>query len=564
MNKKRLLSIICSFFLAVCVSWIIGTCIKSRPQYPTSFLEDNWTVSINGKEYSNVSMFEFYKIMEAPLSRGDDVSMTTTLPDIGDLPFPAILFRSRYTTLQCFLNDKVILDFGHDLYYNKRFIGKMYHFITLPADYAGKEFTLRLKVSEDNAFSHLDCPILGNQPDLESRFIHDHLMIIATGMFLFVFGIAFFCINLFFVSTVPEVRGSLFGSLFCINLGAWITSYYNVLTPFFYTPYETEIEYFTLYLIVPFCYLILYFVQKIERKRIFITAALLTCLVTLTQYVLHYVFNIHLRVTLIIYHVVGCLGFVLVAYFFVRNIIRRDISASGMIQMSGIMALAVAELMHLVIYIEGFLHIRTNGIISMVIIDTGCLVYVMCQLSNYMLYVTQSYAQKKENSSLTRLAYADGLTNLPNRARSDKMLEDLDSFNTDYCIISIDLNGLKYVNDKFGHPSGDKYIKDFSKVLATTFGETGFTSRIGGDEFLVVIEDSNGKDIDGLLGRMSSALNVMNALYSEYKRSVATGFAFRHEFPDGTPSHEVYLMADQRMYENKRRMHEELGIKNRL
>ena len=564
MNKKGLFSLIFAFLFAVFVSWLIGTCIRSRPQHPILDLEHNWTVSINGKEYRDVSMFEFYKIMDGPLVRGDDVSMTTTLPDTEYLPFPAILFRSRYTTLQCFFNDKVIFDFGHDLYYNRRFLGKMYHFITLPTDYAGKEFTLRMKVSENNAFSSLDCPVLGNQPDIESKFIHDHMMIIATSMFLFVFGVAFFCINMFFVSTVPEVRGSLAGSLFCINLGAWLASYYNVLTPFFYTPYETELEYFTLYLIVPFCYMIMYFVQKIERKRIFLTAAFLTCMVTLTQYVLHYVFNIHLRMTLILYHSVGCLGFILVLYFFVRNIIRRDISASGMIQMSGIVALAVAEFMHLVIYVEGFMHIKTNGMISMVIIDTGCLIYVMCQLSNYMLYVTQSYAQKKENSSLTRLAYADGLTNLPNRARSDKMLEDLNSLDTDYCIISIDLNGLKYVNDKFGHPSGDKYIKDFSKVLATTFGDDCFTSRIGGDEFLVVIEDSNGKDIDGLLGRMSSALNVMNALYSEYKRSVATGFAFRHEFPDGTHSHEVYLMADQRMYENKRRMHEELGIKNRL
>ena len=180
------------------------------------------------------------------------------------------------------------------------------------------------------------------------------------------------------------------------------------------------------------------------------------------------------------------------------------------------------------------------------------------------MFITQSYAQKQEYASLSRLAYADGLTNLPNRARSDKELQDLNDLDSDYCIISVDLNGLKFVNDEFGHPSGDKYIKDFAKVLTSTFDEHGFTARIGGDEFLVIIKDSEGKDIQAMIGRMESALNVMNALYSEYHRSVATGFAFRHECPEGTSSHEVYLLADERMYENKRRMHEELGIKQRL
>ncbi len=197
-------------------------------------------------------------------------------------------------------------------------------------------------------------------------------------------------------------------------------------------------------------------------------------------------------------------------------------------------------------------------------ISGGCLFFAICQLANYLLFVTQSYAQKQEYASLSHLAYADGLTNLPNRASTDKEMRELNNLTTDYCIISIDLNGLKLVNDKFGHPSGDKYITDFSKVLVSAFGDAGMCARIGGDEFLVIIRDSEGKDIDALLSRMDSALNVMNALYTEYHRSVATGHAFRHECGDGATSHEVYLLADKRMYENKRRMHEELGIKTRL
>ena len=390
------------------------------------------------------------------------------------------------------------------------------------------------------------------------------MAIIATGMFLFVFGIAFLCITMFFVSSTPDIMGLLISSVFCMNLGAWIMTYYNVLSPFFYTTYETQIEYFTLYLIVPYCYVIVYFIQKIEKKKLFLALALTSTGITFVQYILHYIFNIHLRVTLPLYHIVAVGSFVLLMYYLFRNLKKRDLSPSSVIQMAGLIAFALAEIVHLVVYVMDDYHIAHSEILGIITIDTGCLIYVMCQLANYMLFVTQSYAHRKENASLTHLAYADGLTNMPNRARADKILEDFNSVETDYCIISIDLNGLKFVNDEFGHPTGDRYIKDFAKVLTTTFEGNGICARIGGDEFLVLIEDASGKDIDALIGRMNSALNVMNAIYSEYHRSVATGYAFKHECPEGAPSHEVYLLADQRMYELKRRMHEELGIKNRL
>lgn len=565
MRKKYLLPLAISLLLAFIITVIISLTVLNSPNYRIEELESGWSVKLNGTAHEDVSLQDFYKILDGKkLSRGDEITMSITLPDLGEIPFPSILFRSRYTTLQCFIDGRLLYDFGQDMYVRREFIGKLFHFITLPSDYAGKEFSMTMKVGENDAFESLQALKLGSQPDLENYFMNTHFMVIATGIFLVLFGIVFLCITLFFVADFPAIRSLLCGSLFCINLGVWVMCYYNVLTPFFYTPYETQIEYFTLYLIVPFCYLITYFIQKIVRKRLYLAAALLTSTVTVVQFILHYGFNIHLRATLPLYHTVGILGFTLMLYYLIKNILRKDLTASGIIQMAGLVAFSIAGIAHLVIYALDKLHIPNSYRLGIIIINSGCLIFVMCQLANYMMYITQSYAQRKEYESLARLAYADGLTNLPNRARTDKYLEDLDKSKKDYCIVSVDLNGLKTVNDKFGHVNGDKYIKDFSKVLTTTFEGTGFLSRIGGDEFMVVIEDPENVDIDALLGRLSSALNVMNALYTEYTRSVATGYAYRHEFTDEATSHEVYLLADQRMYETKKRMHEELGITMRI
>ena len=565
MSKKRVLPIICALILTAFVSLFIRTCMRFTAEYPMAELDEGWVITVNGIVNEDIPLTHFMSITNGHLERGDNIVMTTTLPDLGDIPFPVILFKSRYTTLTAYLDSREIFDFGSDIYKENKFLGKTYHFITLPTDYAGKELKFIMKVSEQGAFKDLNPPMLGSQPDVEGDFIHRHLPIIATGMFLMVFGLSFLCITMFFVSSVPDIRSFLIGSFFCMNLSAWIMSYYSILSPFVYTRFETEVEFFTMYLIVPYCYLFLYLIQKIENKKLYLTAALLTTGVTIAQYVLHYIFGIHMKVTLPIYHAAGAFGFGVITYYLIRNIRKRDISESDMIQMFGMFIFALAQLIHLIIYYMANYHYIPNAsFLSIATIDAGCLVFVVCQLANYLVFITGSYAQRQEHASLSHLAYADGLTNLPNRAKADKKMADLNKTNLDYCIISVDLNGLKYVNDKFGHPSGDKYITDFAKVLITTFDDTGFCARIGGDEFLVILEDSTEKDVDALLGRMNSALNVMNALYSEYHRSVATGHAFRHECAENATSHEVYLLADQRMYELKRKMHEELGIHNRL
>ena len=234
-----------------------------------------------------------------------------------------------------------------------------------------------------------------------------------------------------------------------------------------------------------------------------------------------------------------------------------------MIQMGGITVFSIALFIHYLIYIMDTSHIHAYFYFNGAVICIGCLALAMSMLANYLLFVSRSYAQKQEHASLSHLAYADGLTNLPNRAKADKYVDDLKKETDDYCIVSIDLNGLKIINDKFGHPTGDRYIKDFAKVLDTTFGESDFCGRIGGDEFIAVVKNAGTKDIPAMVDRMNSALNVMNAIYSEYQRSVSTGFAYRHELTENDP-HEVYLLADQRMYENKRIMHEQLGIHARL
>ena len=563
MNKTRLLRILAALLLGMLSISIFRYSFQYKAEYPIQEISEGWTVSINSRTYENVDITKFYEIQVRKLQKKDRVSMWTTLPDNGEIPFPVIHFKSRYSTVSCYVDDNLVYEYGLMDYKNKAFLGKLNHFITLPSDYAGKTFRIDMYISENNAFSTLEPLKLGSEPDVGGLVTHSCIQIIITGFFMLAFGVAFLCITMFFITAVPEVVNLFIGSLFCICMGIWILCYYNILSMFMNAPHETILEYTTMYTMVPFCYIMLYLIQNIENKRLFMIIAGIGCFIPIMQYILHFVFGIHMKSTLPLYHADGVMGFVLVLYYAHKNLKKRDIPTGAMIQMAGLVVFTTCEVIHLAIYSLGSFHIAVYPPLAKGIISLGCIYFAMCQLSNYLVNITEAYATKKENVSLTHLAYADGLTDLANRAKSDSYLESLEDSEDDYCIISIDLNGLKFVNDKFGHIAGDKYIKDFAKVLGNTFGDETFKARIGGDEFLVIIRDSAEVDVSALLGRMGSALNVMNALYPDYHRSVATGYAYKHEC-EGQGSHEVYLLADQRMYELKRKMHEDLGIHMRL
>ena len=562
MNKKRIFAIVVALLITLLVSIGSSVLLTGQTKYEIVNLKNNWTISIDGTAYEDADITKVYALSSRELTRGDELVMTTTLPSIGFLPFPAIIFKSKYTTLECYLDGELIYEFGKDLYSNGDFIGRMYHVISIPREYSEKELTFKMIISEVDPALNYEAPMLGNQMDVEGTLIHRNLIIIATGIYLFLFGVLFLLVSIIFASTIPDIKVQLVEAVFCMNLGAWLLSYFNMFTLFYYTPYETLIEYFTLYLIVPYCYIIMLFIQQLQKKRIYYTIVLINCGAIALIYILQYVFNVHLRVFLPIYHMLCIFGYGVTLYFFIKSIRNKDMTSSSFIQLSGVVVFETALFVHFIIYVIEKLHIDVLVPFGRVIIAFGCIFFSMSMVANYLVYITQTYAHKKEYASLSHLAYADGLTNLPNRARSDKLLKELEKENGDYCIISIDLNGLKIVNDKFGHPTGDRYIKDFAKVLTNTFGDE-FCARIGGDEFLVIIKDSMGKDIATMVDRMNSALNVMNAIYSEYHRSVSTGFAYHHEVKQGG-SHEVYLLADERMYENKRIMHEQLGIHARL
>jgi diguanylate cyclase (GGDEF)-like protein len=158
---------------------------------------------------------------------------------------------------------------------------------------------------------------------------------------------------------------------------------------------------------------------------------------------------------------------------------------------------------------------------------------------------------KKEVAKLKKLAYRDHLTGLLNRRGfEDSINLAINQFNNNIknltprrgfivnsvSLIVIDIDGFKKLNDKYGHPVGDKILKHLSRHVTSQFRSTDLVGRWGGEELVV-----------GLIGAdLDSAYDLAEKARVELKKS---GFEPIYAFSAGVASVNNQINSFQRLYE---------------
>lgn len=160
--------------------------------------------------------------------------------------------------------------------------------------------------------------------------------------------------------------------------------------------------------------------------------------------------------------------------------------------------------------------------------------------------------QRDTQEQLIQYSYVDSLTGIRNRRSLDEMRDHIESSENTYGLLMCDINGLKRMNDEQGHEAGDQMIVDVADCLKDVFGDRR-VFRMGGDEFLVVREGGN---------REQFALTVREVrnMIAKKGRSVSVGTAFSSE---GFTFDALLHMADERMYDDKKRYYEKNGADRR-
>jgi diguanylate cyclase (GGDEF)-like protein/PAS domain S-box-containing protein len=173
--------------------------------------------------------------------------------------------------------------------------------------------------------------------------------------------------------------------------------------------------------------------------------------------------------------------------------------------------------------------------------------------------------RKKVEERLHTASITDELTGLFNRRGflifGQKQCEIAKRYKRHFSILFLDLDGMKKINDTFGHKDGDQALVDIAAILRKTFREADIIARIGGDEFTVLITDPPGSEIKKTVDQhVEENLAIHNERTRKgYTLSVSMGMV--HYDPEHSCSLEELLnKADELMYENKqdRQLKEEM------
>ena len=157
--------------------------------------------------------------------------------------------------------------------------------------------------------------------------------------------------------------------------------------------------------------------------------------------------------------------------------------------------------------------------------------------------------KNKITDKLFELAYTDSMTELQNRNAYEEKLKKLRKLSSNISritVIVIDINGMKEINDSYGHFSGDDAIKTVAKALKDTLGTKADIFRIGGDEF-VCISESN------VLPYISQFRDTISFIDREklYKLAVSIGYSKYHEKYTKSID-DIICRADEKMYKAKK------------
>lgn len=164
----------------------------------------------------------------------------------------------------------------------------------------------------------------------------------------------------------------------------------------------------------------------------------------------------------------------------------------------------------------------------------------------------------RKNDTLSRISQIDEFTGLYNRRalynRGKELFDRAIAEGKSSCFIFVDMDGLKIINDSWGHKEGDNAIKSLSDIFRRSFREHDLLVRYGGDEFVVIMTDISREALDGALERVSNQLKEFNERKKyPWTLSASWGFVFNPAGERVKSFESIIEESDINLYQQKRR-----------
>jgi diguanylate cyclase (GGDEF)-like protein len=182
------------------------------------------------------------------------------------------------------------------------------------------------------------------------------------------------------------------------------------------------------------------------------------------------------------------------------------------------------------------------------------LIFVM--FHNYRMLLNLHHSERENH----RLAHDDQLTGLPNRFMNLKRFDELlaalastsDKKQNGFTVFCLDLDGFKDVNDRFGHAAGDAVLVALADRLRNSVRVQDFVSRIGGDEFIILLPAISAADAAMIAERIIASVEVPFDVGRDAPVRIGISIGSTSAPQDGETADALMRSADQAMYAAKR------------
>lgn len=452
-----------------------------------------------------------------------------------------LCFKTYLPEFEVYLDDDRIYSFS-DRYGMK---GGSQHLIRIPEGSHGKTITLTVENAEKyEKWIDVDLAWIGEEKEALFKLLADNLYALIFSVFIFLMGIVSLIVA---VVTGRKLSGEMRQGLRYLNGFIFISSIW-VLTDsellLFATDKVAIVSFvsFVSFMIMPAC--IFKFVNSMFGKRKWLERLCRLLFVVDMFYMLNYLSPVIPGYLFLLPVHLMCFCGIAIALKIGHEEMKDHDSIEAKKVLKGFWLLSIFSFVAFIVY---YINPALQYSLFYCI---GIVLFIICLME---AAIRRLYGQVEENANVAaykRLAYIDTMTGMGNRtAFMEEHNKDVKVMGCTY--ILLDINNLKFINDKFGHQAGDLLIVAAAQYIWDAFGKTGKCYRIGGDEFVVILKESSKVRTARILSGMQELIEKENK-----KRvvplSIAAGFAVR-EHEDETAEW-LFRQADKNMYVEKKKM----------
>lgn len=504
-------------------------------------LNGSWILRYNGTEIKDISLPYDIKLKE-----NTKYSISTILPQLEHSQ-NTLLLRSSMQNMFIYLENKLIYVYQKpETQWFHTPPASLWLTVELPDDYSGKELRIEMSSSVPS-FSGVTNPVkLDSKDVLLLDLVKEQFSGLFMSVALFTAGLVLIIVSFFTDSNINS--RIIYLGLMSTSSSLWILAESRLMQ--FLTGNQFILGSLA-FIMVPMMaiFFALYiretvFTQEHFKKVISYFVYALQCLLFMS--VLFQMFaNIPLIQFMTYNLIVISLGSVVSAYYIIIEVCQyKNETAKRLIRFIIILLISLA------LEVGSFFLGSFSSISSFFRI--GLFVFFLLLISDTIMYIRDSMSRKNETILLEKLAYKDFLTGGLNRTSYERDLERKINSKHSFILNLLDLNYLKHINDNFGHNVGDEAIRIIYRSLELSFKDIGHIYRIGGDEFAVIVDDTNTEKNKKAIDQFHQSLDEINKSFI-YPLNVAIGTDV-YSGDKWEQFSRFYHHVDQKMYENKSKL----------